>query len=46
MTPKPAPKPKPQAPAKFEIRNPRYKGATPQMVALALARHGPRNGKS
>ena len=47
MTTKPAPKAKPagKAPPKVEIRNPRYKGATPQMVAHAVAYHQPKGDK-
>lgn len=33
------PKPKP-----VEVLNPRYAGATPEMVALAVLRHKPKDG--
>ena len=37
------PKPKPTLPPE-QVLNPRYNGATPEMVALALLRHKPKDG--
>ena len=35
---------KPKRPPKVEVLNPRYAGATPGMVALALLKHKPKGG--